>query len=118
MWELSKHSFPIYASKYENVGMKTETGWLSRDRQKFKKAQQLLSPCIFEIGGVWADVGCGEGIFTAVLYEQTGPKGEIYAVDKNREALSTLEYNFQETYPEASLHLLHADFKEPLSIIS
>jgi ubiquinone/menaquinone biosynthesis C-methylase UbiE len=96
--------------------MKTEIGWLTRDKRKFRKAQQLLSPCILERGGLWADLGCGEGIFTAVLYEQMGQEGEIYAVDKNRKALSTLEDNFREIYPEASIHLLHADFKEPLSI--
>lgn len=96
--------------------MKTGNNWFFRDERKFKKAQQLLYPCIFERGGVWADLGCGEGIFTAALYEQIRPEGEIYAVDKNRKALSTLEHNFRITYPEASLHLLHADFKEPLSI--
>jgi ubiquinone/menaquinone biosynthesis C-methylase UbiE len=96
--------------------MRIEIGWLTRDKRKFRKAQQLLSPCIFERGGVWADIGCGEGIFTAVLYEQIGPEGKIYAVDKNRKALSKLEYNFREIYPKASIYLLHADFKEPLSI--
>jgi ubiquinone/menaquinone biosynthesis C-methylase UbiE len=96
--------------------MKTESGWLDRDKRKFKKAQQLLVPCIIERGGVWADLGCGEGIFTAILYQQVGPSSQIYAVDKNQRALSRLKQNFHETYPEARIHILHANFKESLSL--
>jgi ubiquinone/menaquinone biosynthesis C-methylase UbiE len=78
----------------------------------------LLSPCIEEVGGVWADLGSGEGIFTAVLYEQIGPSSQIYAVDKNQRALKKLKHNFHETYPEAKIHILHANFTEPLSLPS
>jgi ubiquinone/menaquinone biosynthesis C-methylase UbiE len=76
----------------------------------------LLPPCIDQASGVWADLGCGEGIFTAILYEQIGPSSEIYAVDKDRRALNSLKYNFRSSYPEARIHLLHADFTEPLSL--
>jgi ubiquinone/menaquinone biosynthesis C-methylase UbiE len=96
--------------------MKTDSNWYIRDQRKFKKAQQLLIPRIIEKGGVWADFGCGEGIFTAVLYEQIGPSGQIYAVDKNRSVLNRLKQNFHETYPEAKIHILHANFIEPLSL--
>jgi ubiquinone/menaquinone biosynthesis C-methylase UbiE len=90
--------------------------WHERDARKFIKARQLLSPCVDEAGGVWADFGCGEGIFTAVLYEQIGPSSQIYAVDKNRRALNTLKHNFQETYPKANIQLLNANFTDPLSL--
>jgi ubiquinone/menaquinone biosynthesis C-methylase UbiE len=96
--------------------MKSESGWLTRDRRKFKKAQHLLPPCIDETGGVWADLGCGEGIFTAVLYEQIGPSCQIHAVDINRRVLDKLKQNFQETYPDANINILHANFEEPLSL--
>ncbi len=96
--------------------MKIGNNWFLREKRKFKKAQQLLSPCIDEVGGVWADLGCGEGIFTAILYRLLGRNSEIFAVDKNARALRTLERNFQETYPEAKLHLLHADFTQVLSL--
>ena len=96
--------------------MKSSNNWFLREERKFTKAQQLLSPCIFERGGVWADLGCGEGIFTAVLHQQVGSSSEIYAVDKSQTALNRLKQNFYETYPKAHIHLLHADFKEPLSI--
>ncbi len=96
--------------------MKKGSNWFSRDERKFKKARQLLPPCIDQAGGVWADLGCGEGIFTAVLYEQIGPFSEIYAVDKNQRALNTLKHNFHKTYPEAYIHLVHGNFTEPLSL--
>jgi ubiquinone/menaquinone biosynthesis C-methylase UbiE len=92
------------------------SSWHERDARKFKKARQLLSPCVDEVGGVWADFGCGEGIFTAVLYEQIGQASQIYAIDKNRRALNKLKHNFQETYPQANIQLLHANFTSPLSL--
>jgi ubiquinone/menaquinone biosynthesis C-methylase UbiE len=76
----------------------------------------LLLPCIDEVGGIWADLGCGEGLFTAILYRLLGRNSEIFAVDKNARALRTLERNFQETCPEARLHLLQADFTQVLSL--
>lgn len=96
--------------------MKTGNNWFFREKRKFKKARQLLHPCIDEVGGVWADFGCGEGIFTAVLYEQIGPSSQIYAVDKNQRALNRLKQNFRETHPEAKIHILQANFTEPLSL--
>ena len=88
--------------------------WHHRDERKFNKARQLLSPCIDEVGGAWADLGCGEGIFTAVLYEQIGPYSEIYTVDKDQRALNALKQNFLKTYPDAHIHILHADLTKPL----
>jgi ubiquinone/menaquinone biosynthesis C-methylase UbiE len=101
-------------AKYRS--MKVNDSWFIRDKRKFRKAQQLLTPCITERGGVWADFGCGEGIFTAVLYEEIGPSSQIYAIDKNQRALTNLKQNFHETYPEAKIHILHANFIEPLSL--
>ena len=90
--------------------------WHQREARKFKKAYQLLPPCIHETGGVWADIGCGEGIFTAILYELLGQKSVIYAIDKNARALRALERNFNMTCPEANLHPIQADFTHALSI--
>jgi ubiquinone/menaquinone biosynthesis C-methylase UbiE len=96
--------------------METENTWFSHHKGKFQKAHQLLSPCISEQGGVWADFGCGEGIFTAILFELVGPECEIYAIDKNQRALNRLKDNFRVTFPKASLHIHHADFTKPLSL--
>jgi ubiquinone/menaquinone biosynthesis C-methylase UbiE len=51
--------------------------------ERIEKARTLLGPAIPGPGGVWADVGCGDGIFTTALYSLIQPGGEIYAVDKS-----------------------------------
>lgn len=84
----------------------------SRPR-RIEKARTLLRPGVPGPGGVWADIGCGDGIFTAALHTLIRPGGEIYAVDKNRHALKALARNFAESYPDASIHPLRADFTRP-----
>jgi ubiquinone/menaquinone biosynthesis C-methylase UbiE len=96
--------------------METENSWLSLNKRKLQKAQRLLSPCISERSGVWADFGCGAGVFTAVLFTLLGPKCEIHAVDKSQRALNRLNKNFQDTFPETSLHIQRADFTSPISM--
>ena len=51
-----------------------------------------------------------------MLYELVGPDCEIYAVDKMRRSLNTLLNNFEQLYPEAIIHALHKDFRQPLDI--
>jgi trans-aconitate methyltransferase len=92
--------------------------WHQREMRKFKKAYQLLPPCIHETGGVWADMGCREGVFTAVLHESLGKNSEIYAIDKNAWVLRALKRNFTMSYPEANLHPIRADFIQPLPLPS
>ena len=96
--------------------MRSESTWFRRDKRKFQKANLLLSPCITEQGGLWADFGCGEGIFTAVLFQLLGSECEIHAVDKNQHALGRLKRNFQRSFPEAHISICHADFTDPLPI--
>jgi len=67
-------------------------------------------------GGVWADLGCGDGVFTIALYTLIRPGGEIYAVDKSRRALRALEQEFARGYPDAVVHSLCADFTHPLAL--
>ena len=90
--------------------------WLEKNAGKLEKPRHLLPPCIPTQGGVWADIGCGEGIFTTVLYELVGPDCEIYAVDKNRRPLQKLLNNFAEQYPEANVMTLQKDFTQPLDL--
>lgn len=54
-------------------------------------ALSLLEGAIPQSGGVWADLGCGDGVFTSALVELLGPGGRIYAVDRDRRAISSLE---------------------------
>ena len=52
---------------------------------------ELLAPAITTRGGVWADLGSGDGTFTRALAELLGPASQIYAVDRDQNALAALE---------------------------
>ncbi|UCC89200.1 MAG: class I SAM-dependent methyltransferase [Anaerolineales bacterium] len=90
--------------------------WAERESRRIGKACTLLGPGIEGTAGTWADLGCGDGIFTAALVTLLQPGSEIYAVDKNRRALESLARNFAESYPQAQPHLVLADFTRPLAL--
>jgi ubiquinone/menaquinone biosynthesis C-methylase UbiE len=92
------------------------SGWAQREARRIQKATVLLRPGIPDSGGVWADIGCGDGIFTSALYTLIQPDGEIYAVDRNQSALDALTRNFAASYPDATLHTLRADFTRELTL--
>ena len=84
--------------------------------ERIEKARTLLRPGIPGLGGVWADIGCGDGIFTTALYSLIQPGGEIYAVDKSRRVLETLAHDFGDSFPDAVLYPVQADFTRPLAL--
>ena len=90
--------------------------WAGREARRIHKAITLLQPGIPSPGGVWADIGCGDGIFTSALYALIQPDGEIYAVDRDQFALDALARNFAESYLDATLHTLRADFTRELTL--
>ncbi len=90
--------------------------WVVREGRRLGKARTLLQPAVGNLKGIWADLGCGDGIFTAALHTLLQPEHEIYAVDKSRRALTALVRNFAESYPEAVLHPVRSDFTRPLSL--
>ena len=51
--------------------------WAEREARRISKAITLLQSGIAATGGIWADVGCGDGIFTSALYTLIQPEGEI-----------------------------------------
>lgn len=55
------------------------------------EAVDLLKPAIATRGGVWADLGAGEGTFTRALAELLGPDAHIYAVDRDANAVAELK---------------------------
>jgi ubiquinone/menaquinone biosynthesis C-methylase UbiE len=67
-------------------------------------------------GGVWADLGAGDGAFTLALAQLLGPQGTIYAVDKEARALRRLAQAMQEHYPAVGLHCLAGDFTRSLDL--
>src|SRR5713226_5355669 len=77
---------------------------------------RLLRKGVPNTGGVWADLGCGEGAFTLALADLIGPTGIIYAVDKNAEALRQLERTMRSMFPSITLYCLSTDFTRPLDL--
>lgn len=76
----------------------------------------LLRTGIPGAGGVWADFGSGAGAFTLALAELLGPQGEIYSVDRDRQALHTQEVFLSARYPATRAHYLAADYTRPLDL--
>ena len=76
----------------------------------------LLPGVVKGAGGIWADLGCGDGIFTTALARLLGPEGEIYAVDTDKGALRALERNLGRDVPGVAIHVLRADFPRPLDL--
>jgi ubiquinone/menaquinone biosynthesis C-methylase UbiE len=74
----------------------------------------LLSKGIPSPGGIWADLGSGSGAFTLALAELVGPDGEIYSVDRDRAGLQEQERALKALFPKVAVHLLAADFTQPL----
>ncbi|MCL4264038.1 MAG: methyltransferase domain-containing protein [Anaerolineae bacterium] len=77
---------------------------------------RLLQNGVPRPGGVWADLGAGEGAFTLALAELIGPVGTIYAVDRDGRARQSLEKTMRRLFPQITLHTIQADFTRPLSL--
>ncbi|HMR64754.1 MAG TPA: methyltransferase domain-containing protein [Anaerolineae bacterium] len=90
--------------------------WFDRAARRIDKAQRLLEPAIVGAGGVWADLGCGEGVFTMLLTTLLPPDSVIYAVDRNPAALQVLEGTLIERQGEITVHTRLADFTQPLEL--
>jgi len=81
------------------------------------KARLLLAPALAEDeSGVWADVGCGDGIFTFLLCEMLTPGSTVYAVDRDRLALERVAQRKGTLALASELTTLHADFTRPLRL--
>ena len=67
-------------------------------------------------GGVWADMGAGTGAFTLAIRDLAGPSVDIFAVDHDRRALSSLQDQMDRHFPGTRLRLLHADFAQAMAL--
>ena len=87
----------------------------SWDDRRNRKARLLLRPAIrAEMAGVWADIGCGDGIFTRLLLEWLGSM--IVAVDQDRGALQRLVRQLPRNARDR-VQTLRADFTQPLTLL-
>ena len=67
-------------------------------------------------GGVWADLGSGEGAFTLALADLLGPSGKIYSLDRDQGALRSQERAMRAQFPDVAVHYQVADFTQPLDL--
>ena len=74
----------------------------------------LLRPAVAP-GGLWADVGAGEGAFTLALADLLGPGGRIVAVDRDGGALRSNAAALLGRFPATALTTVTADFTRPIA---
>lgn len=67
-------------------------------------------------GGVWADLGSGEGAFTLALADLLGPSGRIHSVDTDERALRTQQKSLAERFPGVDLEIHRGDFTGSLEL--
>jgi ubiquinone/menaquinone biosynthesis C-methylase UbiE len=77
---------------------------------------RLIKKAIDKEGGVWADLGSGDGAFTLALRDLAGPTVEIYSVDQNAGRLQTQESEFVGQFPDTKIHFLNSDFTKPIDL--
>lgn len=76
----------------------------------------LLRGGITRPGGAWADLGAGTGAFTLALAELLGDNAEIYAIDREANALRANAEAVRSGFPDARVHHRVADFTQPMSL--
>lgn len=74
----------------------------------------LLRPGLPGVGGVWADLGSGDGAFTLALAELVGPGATIYSIDRDQAALDRQRTRMRAMFPTALVHYRRADLALPL----
>jgi ubiquinone/menaquinone biosynthesis C-methylase UbiE len=80
--------------------------------------KDLLQKGIRGPGGVWADLGSGTGAFTLALADLIGPTGNIYSVDRDRNALREQERAMRTSFPTVHVEYIAADFTQQLDLPS
>lgn len=84
--------------------------------RRVTKARMLLAPAVRGASGVWADLGCGDGVFSYLLGEALAPGSQLYAVDKAPGVLRQLTRNLAGRCRNITLHPTQADFTQPLAL--
>ena len=69
-------------------------------------------------GGVWADLGSGEGAFTLALADLIGATGRILSIDRDGSALETQRQAMARRFPLVTTEFIRADFTKPLELPS
>jgi ubiquinone/menaquinone biosynthesis C-methylase UbiE len=78
---------------------------------KDAEAVELIRDAVSGAGVTWADLGAGDGVFTRALAELLGPAARIYAVDRDKRALASLNRR-----AASSVTTVTADFTKPFDL--
>jgi SAM-dependent methyltransferase len=76
----------------------------------------LLRDGVGAKGGMWADLGAGDGAFTLALADLLGPGAHITAVDRDAGALRRLGVEMGKRFAATQLEIVMADFTRRLSL--
>ena len=90
--------------------------WTQRQRSRFEKPFKLLPHCHIAAGGIWAELGCGQGIFSAGLAHHLGPDGRVIGLDINRHSLHQIKSNIKGTAWASQILPLQGDLRDPLPL--
>ena len=77
---------------------------------------RLIRDGVDSIGGRWADLGAGDGAFTAALADLLGPGAHITAVDRDAGSLRRARDDMGRRFPSTALEIVVADFTRPLAL--
>jgi ubiquinone/menaquinone biosynthesis C-methylase UbiE len=66
-------------------------GWPDSDRRKTQVPEAILTRAGLKPGMTFADIGCGQGYFTIPAAKLAGPKGKVYGIDVDEEAIGVLK---------------------------
>jgi len=76
----------------------------------------LIQKAITKKGGIWADLGSGDGAFTLALADLIGSDGHIYSIDQDSKRLINQKKEFAKHFPNTHITFIEADFTRKLNL--
>lgn len=76
----------------------------------------LIQKAITQKGGIWADLGSGDGAFTLALADLLGKDAIIYSLDQDNQRLEKQKNEFQKYFPNTKVTFIHTDFTQQLDL--
>lgn len=77
---------------------------------------RLIEKGINNKGGIWADLGSGDGAFTLALRELAGASVQIFSIDEDQNRLNTQKRAFAHMFPETNISFIKQDFTQQLNL--
>ena len=84
--------------------------------RRTRKARMLLTPVVSNSPGTWADLGCGDGVFTLLLAELLPPGSNVYAMDRDAADLIALRRKLEQDERAIDVQTLQVDFTQSLDL--